>query len=38
MLLSAHAADPAVDGIELLLKGGQVGADDLFERVAELSA
>ena len=28
----AHAADPAVDGLELLLKGGQVGGDDLFVR------
>lgn len=36
VLLSAHAADPAVDGIELLLKGGQVGADGLFERVLAL--
>ena len=36
VLLSAHAADPAVDGIELLLKGGQVGANDLFERVLAL--
>ena len=36
VLLSAHAADPAIDGIELLLKGGQVGADDLFERVLAL--
>lgn len=33
VLLRAHAADPAVDGIELLLKGGQVGDDDLFTRI-----
>ena len=36
VLLNANAADPAIDGIELLLKGGQVGADDLFERVLAL--
>jgi len=36
VLLEAHAADPAIDGLELLLKGGQVGADDLFERVLAL--
>ncbi len=31
-LLRAHADGP-LDGVELLLKGGQVGDDDLFERV-----
>jgi uncharacterized protein YgbK (DUF1537 family) len=36
VLLQAHAGDPAIDGLELLLKGGQVGADDLFERVLAL--
>ncbi|MET0779932.1 MAG: four-carbon acid sugar kinase family protein [Microbacterium sp.] len=36
VLLSAHAADPAIDGLELLLKGGQVGSADLFERVRAL--
>lgn len=36
VLLRAHAADPAVDGLELLLKGGQVGADALFTDVAAL--
>ncbi|WP_194396648.1 four-carbon acid sugar kinase family protein [Microbacterium atlanticum] len=36
VLLRAHAADPAVDGVELLLKGGQVGADSLFIDVATL--
>jgi uncharacterized protein YgbK (DUF1537 family) len=36
VLLTAHAADPAVDGLELLLKGGQVGDDDLFARVRAL--
>lgn len=30
VILRAHAADPAVDGLELLLKGGQVGGDTLF--------
>ncbi len=33
VLLRAHADDPAIDGVEILLKGGQVGTDDLFERV-----
>jgi uncharacterized protein YgbK (DUF1537 family) len=33
VLLRAHAKDPAIDGLELLLKGGQVGGDDLFVRV-----
>lgn len=32
-LCRAHADDPAVDGLELVLKGGQVGGVDLFERV-----
>ncbi|WP_439591373.1 four-carbon acid sugar kinase family protein [Microbacterium sp.] len=36
VLLRAHAQDPAVDGLELLLKGGQVGDDDLFETVRAL--
>jgi uncharacterized protein YgbK (DUF1537 family) len=36
VLLRAHAADPAVDGLELLLKGGQVGADALFTDIAAL--
>jgi uncharacterized protein YgbK (DUF1537 family) len=36
VLLRAHGADPSVDGAELLLKGGQVGDDDLFERVRDL--
>lgn len=37
VVLRAHAADPAIDGVELLLKGGQVGADTLFADVAALS-
>ncbi|QOR70519.1 four-carbon acid sugar kinase family protein [Ruania alkalisoli] len=36
VLLRAHAADPAVDGLELLLKGGQVGDVDLFETIRGL--
>ncbi len=32
-LVRVHAADPAIDGIELVLKGGQIGADDFFEAV-----
>ncbi|MBW9094351.1 four-carbon acid sugar kinase family protein [Microbacterium jejuense] len=38
VLLHAHADDAAVDGLELLLKGGQVGADSLFTDVAALGA
>lgn len=37
VLLRAEAGDPAVDGLELLLKGGQVGGDDLFVRLAGLA-
>ena len=37
VLLTAHSADADVDGIELLLKGGQVGDDDLFEAIRALS-
>lgn len=33
VVLRAHAAGAAVDGLELLLKGGQVGSDDLFESI-----
>ncbi len=32
-LVRAHAADPAVDGLELVLKGGQMGGEDFFEVV-----
>lgn len=28
-----YADDPSVDGLELMLKGGQMGGDDLFERL-----
>jgi 3-oxoisoapionate kinase len=31
VLLTARADDPAIDGLELLLKGGQVGGADLFD-------
>lgn len=33
-LCRAHSDDPALDGIELMLKGGQMGAVDLFDRLA----
>ncbi|GAA4489776.1 four-carbon acid sugar kinase family protein [Microbacterium panaciterrae] len=36
VLLRAIAPGLEVDGVELLLKGGQVGADDLFERIRTL--
>lgn len=32
-LVRAHANDPAIEGIELVLKGGQMGGDDFFETV-----
>ena len=32
-LLRAHADDPAIDGLELMLKGGQMGGEDLFNRL-----
>ncbi len=32
-LCRAHAQSPDVDGLGLVLKGGQVGGDDFFERV-----
>jgi uncharacterized protein YgbK (DUF1537 family) len=34
-LLRAHAEDPRIDGIELMLKGGQMGAADLFDRLVQ---
>ena len=30
-LLRAHADEPGIDGLELMLKGGQMGADTLFD-------
>jgi len=36
VLLRAHASDAAIDGAELLLKGGQVGDADLFDRIRAL--
>jgi uncharacterized protein YgbK (DUF1537 family) len=32
-LCRGHAAETAVDGVELILKGGQVGPENFFERV-----
>jgi 3-oxoisoapionate kinase len=32
-LVRAHSTDPAIDGLELVLKGGQMGGDDFFETV-----
>lgn len=32
-----HAQDPRLDGIELMLKGGQMGSPDLFERFLGLT-
>ncbi|GAB3398386.1 four-carbon acid sugar kinase family protein [Humibacter soli] len=33
VVLRAHADDPAIDGLELVLKGGQVGDDDFLVRL-----
>ena len=38
VLLRAASDAMGIDGLELLLKGGQVGADDLFENVRALDA
>lgn len=32
-LSRAHSPDPARNGVELMLKGGQMGGADLFERL-----
>ncbi|MDD2177417.1 four-carbon acid sugar kinase family protein [Acidovorax sp. D2M1] len=32
-LSRAHSADPSRDGLELMLKGGQMGGTDLFQRL-----
>lgn len=32
-MVRAHADDPAIDGLEMVLKGGQVGGEDFFEVV-----
>ncbi|QQV77340.1 four-carbon acid sugar kinase family protein [Sphingomonas aliaeris] len=32
-LVRAHASDPEIDGLELVLKGGQMGGEDFFETV-----
>ena len=32
-VVRAHADDPAVDGLELMLKGGQMGEDDVLDRL-----
>ncbi|MGW8482121.1 four-carbon acid sugar kinase family protein [Microbacterium sp. NPDC055903] len=38
VVLRASAPTAGIDGLELLLKGGQVGADDLFESIRTLGA
>lgn len=32
-LCQLHSEHPALDGLEIMLKGGQMGSDDLFERL-----
>lgn len=32
-LVRSHSADTSVDGLEMVLKGGQIGSEDFFERV-----
>jgi uncharacterized protein YgbK (DUF1537 family) len=31
-LCRAHSTDPALDGLELVLKGGQIGTPDFFDQ------
>ncbi|MGF6823796.1 uncharacterized protein YgbK (DUF1537 family) [Microbacterium sp. ZKA21] len=38
VILRAHSRDASIDGLELLLKGGQVGADTLFTDVSDLGS
>ncbi len=38
VLLRASSDDPHIDGLELLLKGGQVGAESLFDDIRSLGA
>ncbi|RXT53758.1 hypothetical protein B6S44_15365 [Bosea sp. Tri-44] len=35
-LCSAHSDDPRLDGLDIVLKGGQMGTPDFFNRVAEI--
>ncbi len=32
-LVKSHSGDPSVDGLEMVLKGGQIGSEDFFESV-----
>ena len=32
-IVRAHADDPAIDGLELMLKGGQIGEEDVLDRL-----
>lgn len=32
-LCRVHSDDPALDGLEIMLKGGQMGSDEVFERL-----
>ena len=32
-LLRVHADEPALDGVELMLKGGQMGPPEVFDRL-----
>lgn len=32
-LVKTHSEDPSVDGLEMVLKGGQIGGEDFFESV-----
>lgn len=37
-LVKIHADDPPLDGVELMLKGGQMGPPDLFDRLVDGTA
>ena len=31
----AHSRDPSLNGLQLILKGGQMGGDDFFQRMID---
>jgi uncharacterized protein YgbK (DUF1537 family) len=37
-LCRVHSDDATLDGLEIMLKGGQMGSDDVFERLVRGSA
>jgi uncharacterized protein YgbK (DUF1537 family) len=37
-LCRVHSDDAALDGMEIMLKGGQMGSEDVFERLVQGAA